>query len=69
MELAADFNIIVSDSSPYKAALVASRSGGLVQTENKGAIQIRFHVVVKSNGSKKVIREHLRVEKLLSESA
>jgi len=55
LEVATDFDVIVSDSSSNEAALVASRSGGLVQTESKGSVQIRFHVIINSNGTRNKI--------------
>jgi len=64
LEVATDLNVIVSDSSPNETALVASRSGGLVQAENKGPIQIRLHVIVNSNRARKALREIVIMNKV-----
>ncbi len=68
LEVTADINVVVSDSSPDKAFLVASRSGGLVQTEVEGTVQIRLNVVVDGDGTrKKLFKTIALMEKLLSE--
>ena len=63
LEVTADINVVVSDSSPDKAFLVASRSGRLFQTEIEGTVQIRFNVVVHGDGTRKKLFNPLKVKK------
>ncbi len=70
MEVTADIDVVVSDSSPNEAFLVASRSGRLVQTEIEDTVQIRLNVVVDGNGTRKNLFKGIVIMKrLLSEGA
>jgi len=70
LEVTADIDVVVSDSSPNEAFLVASRSGRLVQTEIEDTVQIRLNVVVDGNGTRKNLFKGIVIMKrLLSEGA